>query len=48
MAERRIFCADNYVADEFEMLALSLYQKLNEERAELLAEGLRSGSFYNV
>ena len=48
MAERRIFCADNYAADEFEMLVLSFYQKLNEERAELLAEGLRSGSFYNV
>jgi len=48
MAERRIFCADDYAADEFEMLVLSLYQKLNEERAELLAEGLRSGSFYNV
>lgn len=48
MAERRIFCADDYAADEFEMLVLSLYQKLNEERAELLAEGLRSGSFYNI
>ena len=48
MADRRIFCADAYAADEFEMLVLSLYQKLNEERAELLAEGLRSGSFYSV
>ena len=48
MAERRIFCADDYAADEFEMLVLSFYQKLNEERADLLAEGLRSGSFYNV
>jgi hypothetical protein len=48
MAERRIFYADAYAADEFEMLALSRYQKLNEERAEVLAEGLRSGRFYNV
>lgn len=48
MAERRIFCADAYAADEFEMLVISLYQKLNEERAEVLAEGLRSGRFYKV
>jgi predicted nucleotidyltransferase len=48
MSERRIFCADAYAADEFEMLVLSFYQKLNEERADVLAEGLRSGRFYNV
>lgn len=48
MAERRIFTADQYAADEFEMLTLSFYQKLNEERADILAEGLRSGSFYNI
>ena len=48
MAERRIYCADQYAADEFEMLTLSYYQKLNEERAGILAEGLRSGRFYNV
>jgi predicted nucleotidyltransferase len=48
MADRRIHCADAYAADEFEMLTLSFYQKLNEERAEVLAEGLRSGRFYNV
>lgn len=42
-AERRLFCADAYAADEFEMLTLSFYQKLNEERAEIIAEGLRSG-----
>ncbi|MDP2662313.1 MAG: nucleotidyltransferase domain-containing protein [Dehalococcoidia bacterium] len=47
-SERRIFCADQYAADEFEMLVLSFYQKLNEERAEVLAEGLRSGRFYSV
>ena len=48
MAERRIYCADTYAADEFEMLVLSYYQKLDEERADVLAEGLRSGRFYNV
>ncbi len=48
MAERRIYCADQYAADEFEMLTISFYQKLNEERAGILAEGLRSGSFYQV
>ncbi len=46
MADRRIYTANAYAADEFEMLALSFYQKLNKERAEVLAEGLRSGSFY--
>jgi len=46
MADRRIFCADECAADEFEMLTLSFYQKLNEERAGVLAEGLRSGRFY--
>ena len=48
MAERRIFCVDAYATDEFEMLVLSYYQKLNEERADVLAEGLRSGRFYSV
>ncbi len=46
MADRRIFCANEYVADEFEMLTLSYYQKLNAERAGVLAEGLCSGRFY--
>jgi len=48
MADRRIYCADEYAADEFEMLTISFYQKLNEERAGILEEGLRSGKFYNV
>jgi len=45
---RLIHCADRYAVEEFEMLVLSFYQKLNEERAEVLAEGLRSGRFYAV
>lgn len=48
MADRRIFTANEYAAEEFEMLTLSFYQKLNEERAEILSEGLRSGRFYDV
>jgi predicted nucleotidyltransferase len=48
MADRRIYCGDEYAADEFEMLTLSFYQKLNQERSEVLAEGLRSGRFYQV
>lgn len=48
MADRRIYTADEYAAEEFEMLTLSYYQKLNDERAEVMAEGLRSGRFYNV
>lgn len=48
LAERRIFCADRYAADEFEMRVLSFYQKLNQERAGIMAEGLRSGRFYDV
>ena len=48
MTGRRLFNAPGTAADEFEMLVLSLYQKLNEERAEILAEGLRSGRFYNI
>ncbi|MBI5234909.1 MAG: nucleotidyltransferase domain-containing protein [Deltaproteobacteria bacterium] len=48
MAQRRIYTADEYAAEEFEMLTLSYYQKLNEERAQVLAEGMRSGRFYDV
>jgi predicted nucleotidyltransferase len=48
MADRRIYTGDERAAEEFEMLTLSFYQKLNQERAEVLAEGLRSGRFYKV
>ncbi len=46
MAERRIYCADQYKTDEFEMLTLSFYQKLNEERREILQEFLRTKVAY--
>ncbi len=47
MADRRVYTGDEYAADEFEMLTLSFYQKLNQERAEVLVEGLQSGRFYS-
>jgi len=33
-ADRRVYCGDANASDEFEMLTLSYYQKLNEERKE--------------
>jgi len=42
-ANRRIYTADKYAADEFDMLTISYYQKLNEERAEILEEIITSG-----
>ena len=48
MADRRIHTVDEYAAEVFEMHVLSLYQKLNEERREILKEGLGSGRFYDV
>lgn len=43
-----IYCGDRYAVDEFEMLTLSYYQKLNEERAEILAEFRKTGRAYAV
>ena len=40
---RRIHCTDAYAADLFEMLTMSCYQKLNEERKDILAEIAASG-----
>jgi predicted nucleotidyltransferase len=48
MAGRRIYCISGIVVDEFELLVLALYQKLNEERAGILAEGMSSGRFYSL
>lgn len=44
-AERRVYTGDRHAADEFEMLTLSFYQKLNEERAEIIRDGLETGRF---
>lgn len=48
MTGRQIYCADDYAAAEFEMLTLSYYQKLNEERREILAAFKESGRAYDV
>ncbi len=45
---RRIYCSDEYETDEFEMVALSLYQKLNAERGAILEAALECGRFYNL
>ncbi len=43
-----IHCADRYAVDEFEMLVISYYQKLNEERKEILESFHRTGRAYSV
>lgn len=40
---RRIYCVHSCAADEFEMMTMSFYQKLNEERAEILDEIAETG-----
>ena len=45
MADRRIYCADATAADGFEMKVISDYQKLNEERREIIEDGLSKGRF---
>ena len=47
-AERRIFCADSNAAGEFEMLVLSFYQKLNQERQGILDEFQKTRRAYSV
>jgi predicted nucleotidyltransferase len=47
-ADRRIYTGDHYAAEEFEMLTLSYYQKLNEERAEIINGALADGRFHLV
>jgi predicted nucleotidyltransferase len=45
MSGQRVDCADQVAADEFEMLVVSAYQKLNEERQEIIEAGLAEGRF---
>ncbi len=47
-ADRRIYTGDLYAAEEFEMLTLSYYQKLNEERAEIIESVVADGRFYQA
>ncbi len=45
---RQLYCADEYAVAEFEMLTLSYYQKLNEERKAILEAFEETGKAYAV
>ena len=45
---RRITTKANYQAEEFEMLVYSFYQKLNQERAEILESFKKTGRAYQL
>lgn len=45
---RRVYCADDEASAEFEMLTLSLYQKLNEERKAIIESFMETGRAYAV
>jgi predicted nucleotidyltransferase len=45
---RLLYCADRYAVDEFEMLTISYYQKLNEERSGIIEAALADGRFFNI
>jgi uncharacterized protein len=45
---RLIYVSDQYAVDEFEMLVMSYYQKLNEERQAILESFLKTGRAYAV
>ena len=44
----RMYCSDPYAADEFEMLVISHYQKLNQERQDILDAFYKTGRAYAV
>lgn len=48
MAERLIYCADQYAVDEFEMLTISFYLKLNEERKAILQDFFQTKRAYDI
>jgi len=45
---RLLYCADRYAVDEFEMLMISYYQKLAEERKGIMDSFLETGRAYAV
>ena len=47
MNGERIFTDGTSAADSFEVLVMSFYQKLCEEREEIVREGISSGRFYH-
>jgi predicted nucleotidyltransferase len=48
IADRRIHTGDQYETEKLEMLTLSFYQKLNEERAEIVESAMAEGRFHQV
>jgi len=45
---RLLYCASQYAVDEFEMLVMSYYQKLNQERREHLDAFMETGRAYRI
>ena len=44
---RLLWDSDRFEREMFELFVWSSYQRLNEERSEIVADGLASGSFYH-
>jgi uncharacterized protein len=47
-ADRCLYLKNQYAVDEFEMLTMSKYQKLNEERKEIIQDAVETGRFYRI
>lgn len=45
---RCIYCSDEFQLQTYEMLSLSFYQKLNEERAEILQDIINTGRILSL
>lgn len=45
---KRIYTGDERSSEEFEVLTISLYQKLNDERGEILDEFRKTGRAYKL
>lgn len=48
LSDNPIYISNQYAVDEFEMHVLSFYQKLNQERAEILEQIQKDGRVVNV
>jgi uncharacterized protein len=48
LADGRIYAGDRFAAEEFEMLTFSYYQKLNEERADIVKSALSDSRFHSL
>lgn len=47
-SNRRALETNKFAADEFEMLTISKYQKLNDERKEIVEDAIKKGSFHHI